>query len=132
MPASSVSSITRMNSTIRDLFTILYDLSPLELELLFILIAKNKPIALEPLANELDRDKTTVFRSLQKMVNLRICEKETKSLREGGWYHVYKAIDVAAFKMETEKRVKEIKESFDRLLKRFESELDKSISSAYE
>jgi predicted transcriptional regulator len=132
MPASSVSSITRMNSSIRDLFTILYDLSPLELELLFILISKNKPVALESLAKELDRDKTTVFRSLQKMVNLRICEKETKTLKEGGWYHVYKAIDVAAFKMETEKRVKEIKESFDRLLKRFESELDKSISSAYE
>jgi predicted transcriptional regulator len=121
-----------MNSSIRDLFTILYDLSPLELELLFILISKNKPVALETLAKELDRDKTTVFRSLQKMVNLRICEKETKTLKEGGWYHVYKAIDVAAFKMETEKRVKEIKESFDRLLKRFESELDKSISSAYE
>lgn len=132
VPASSVSSITRMNSSIRDLFTILYDLSPLELELLFILISKNKPVALETLAQELDRDKTTVFRSLQKMVNLRICEKETKTLKEGGWYHVYKAIDVAAFKMETEKRVKEIKESFDRLLKRFESELDKSISSAYE
>jgi predicted transcriptional regulator len=132
VPASSVSSITRMNSSIRDLFTILYDLSPLELELLFILISKNKPVALESLAKELDRDKTTVFRSLQKMVNLRICEKETKTLKEGGWYHVYKAIDVAAFKMETEKRVKEIKESFDRLLKRFESELDKSISSAYE
>jgi predicted transcriptional regulator len=132
VPASSVSSITRMNSSIRDLFTILYDLSPLELELLFILISKNKPVALETLAKELDRDKTTVFRSLQKMVNLRICEKETKTLKEGGWYHVYKAIDVAAFKMETEKRVKEIKESFDRLLKKFESELDKSISSAYE
>jgi predicted transcriptional regulator len=132
VPASSVSSITRMNSSIRDLLTILYDLSPLELELLFILISKNKPVALETLAKELDRDKTTVFRSLQKMVNLRICEKETKTLKEGGWYHVYKAIDVAAFKMETEKRVKEIKESFDRLLKRFESELDKSISSAYE
>jgi predicted transcriptional regulator len=121
-----------MNSSIRDLFTILYDLSPLEMELLFILIAKNKPIALETLAKDLDRDKTTVFRSLQKMVNLRICEKETKTLKEGGWYHVYKAIDVAAFKMETEKRVKEIKESFDRLMKRFESELDKIISSAYE
>jgi predicted transcriptional regulator len=45
---------------------------------------------------------------------------------------VYKAMDVAAFKKETEKRVKEIKESFDRLLKKFESELDETISSAYQ
>ena len=132
MPSSSVSSITRMNSSIKDLFTILYDLSPLELELLFVLISKNEPVSLETLAKELDRDKTTIFRSLQKMVNLRICEKDTKTLKEGGWYHVYKAMDVAAFKKETEKRVKEIKESFDTLLKKFESELDETISSAYQ
>lgn len=132
MPASSVSSITRMNSSITDLFTILYDLSPLDLELLKVLIAQNKAIALETLAREVNRDKTTVFRSLQKMVNLRICEKETESQKGGGWFHVYKVIDVTAFKMETEKRVEEIKDSFDRLLKRFESELDQTISSAYE
>lgn len=131
MPAGSISSITRMNSSIKDLFTLLYDLSPLELELLFTLIARKGPLSLEVLSKEVDRDKTTVFRSLQKMVNLRICEKETKTLKEGGWYHVYKAIDVAAFKMETEKRVKEIKESFDRLLRKFEDELDKTISSVY-
>ncbi len=132
MPSCSVTSITRMNSTIRDLFTILYELSPLELELLFALISNNKPVSLESLAQELDRDKTTVFRSLQKMVNLRICEKETKTLKEGGWYHVYKAMDMASFKKETEKRVKEIKESFDRVLKKFESELDETILSAYQ
>ena len=123
-----------MNSSITDLFTILYDLSPLDLELVMVLISKNKSISLEKLAKEVNRDKTTVFRSLQKMVNLRICEKETKTLKGGGWFHVYKAIDVTAFKMETEKRVKEIKDSFDRLLKQFESEseLDQTISSAYE
>ena len=120
-----------MNSSIKDLFTILYDLSPLELELLFSLIARKEPVSVEILAKELDRDKTTVFRSLQKMVNLRICEKETKTLKDGGWFHVYKAIDVAAFKQETEKRVKEIKESFDRLLKKFEQDLDNTISSVY-
>jgi predicted transcriptional regulator len=121
-----------MNSSITDLFTILYDLSPLDLELLKVLIAQNKAIALEKLAREVNRDKTTVFRSLQKMVNLRICEKETESQKGGGWFHVYKVIDVTAFKMETEKRVEEIKASFDRLLKRFEAELDQTISSAYE
>ena len=131
MPSTSISSITRMNSSIKDLFTILYDLSPLELELLFSLIARKQPVSVEILAKELDRDKTTVFRSLQKMVGLRICEKETKSLKDGGWFHAYRAIDVASFKQETEKRVREIKDSFDRLLKKFEQELDNTISSVY-
>jgi predicted transcriptional regulator len=109
-----------MNASLKDLIMSLYDLTPLEFDLLFTLIARKKAIPLDVLSKEVDRDKTTVFRYLQKLVNLRICEKDTKTLKEGGLYHVYTAIDIAAFKMETEKRVNEIKESFDSLLKKFE------------
>ena len=131
LPTASIASITRMNATIEDLIMSLYDLSPLEFDLLFALIARKKATPLDVLSKQVNRDKTTVFRCLQKLVNLRICEKETKTLKEGGWYHVYLAIDVAAFKMETEKRVKEIKESFDGLLSKFEADLNKTLNSIY-
>ena len=130
-PTTSIASITRMNATLKDLIMSLYDLSPLEFDLLFALIAREKATSLDVLSKEVNRDKTTVFRCLQKLMNLRICEKDTKTLKEGGWYHVYTAIDVAAFKMETEKRVKEIKESFDGLLSKFEADLTKTLNSMY-
>lgn len=132
LPTASIASITRMNATIEDLIMSLYDLSPLEFDLLFALIARKQAAPLDVLSKEVNRDKTTVFRCLQKLVNLRICEKDTKTLKEGGWYHVYSAIDVAAFKMETEKRVKEIKESFDGLLSKFEADLIKTLNSMYD
>lgn len=132
LPTASIASITRMNATIEDLIMSLYDLSPLEFDLLFALIARKQATPLDVLSKEVNRDKTTVFRCLQKLVNLRICEKDTKTLKEGGWYHVYSAIDVAAFKMETEKRVKEIKESFDGLLSKFEADLIKTLNSMYD
>jgi hypothetical protein len=40
LPTSQIKTITRVNSTVKDLFIYLYDLSPLELDLLFILIKK--------------------------------------------------------------------------------------------
>ena len=120
-----------MNASLKDLIMSLYDLSPLEFDLLFALIARKKATPLDILSKEVDRDKTTVFRCLQKLVNLRICEKDTMTLKEGGWYHVYTAIDIAAFKMETEKRVNEIKESFDSLLKKFEADLSKTLNPVY-
>jgi len=132
LPTASIASITRMNATIEDLIMSLYDLSPLEFDLLFALIARKQATPLDVLSKEVNRDKTTVFRCLQKLVNLRICEKDTKTLKEGGWYHVYSAIDVSAFKMETEKRVKEIKESFDGLLSKFEADLNKTLNSIYD
>lgn len=132
MPASTIKTITRMNSTVKDLFIYMYDLSPLELDLLFILIKNKKSMTLEELAKKVDRDKSTVFRSLQKLVDLGICNKETKTLKEGGYYHAYSGIDIESFKMETEKRVKELEDSFHRLLKKFEEDLGNAISSFYQ
>ena len=95
-----------MNSTLKDLFIYLYDLSPLELDMLYILIRNKKSMTLEELAKKVDRDKSTVFRSLQKLVGLGICNKETKTLKEGGYYHAYSAIDIESFKIEQRKSFK--------------------------
>jgi len=132
LPTSPIKTITRVNSTVKDLFIYLYDLSPLELDLLFILIKNNKSMTLDELAKKVDRDKSSVFRSLQKLVGLGICIKETKTLREGGYYHGYSAIDIESFKIETEKRVKELEDSFHRLLRKFEEDLGRAISSFYQ
>jgi predicted transcriptional regulator len=121
-----------MNSTLKDLFIYLYDLSPLELDMLYILIRNKKSMTLEELAKKVDRDKSTVFRSLQKLVGLGICNKETKTLKEGGYYHAYSAIDIESFKIETEKRVKELEDSFHRLLKKFEEDIGRAILSYYQ
>src|SRR6476620_3306423 len=95
LASTPIASITRMNASLKDLIMSLYDLTPLEFDLLFALIARKKPTSLDVLSKQVNRDKTTVFRYLQKLVNLRICEKDTKTLKEGGWYHVYTAIDVS-------------------------------------
>jgi predicted transcriptional regulator len=132
-PPSPLSSITRMNSTVRDLFIYIYDLSPLDLDILFLLIKNNnKPMSLEQVSTIIDRDKSTTFRSLQKLVGLGICTKETKGIKEGGYHHLYSAIDIKTFKMQTEKKVKELEASFHRLLRKFEENMQEIISSVYE
>src|SRR5690242_12065168 len=121
--ASPLSSITRLNSTTKDLLVYIYDLTPLEVDLLFVLMKMKKPLTADELAKKLSRDKSTVFRALQKLVGLEICTKETRTVKGGGYYHLYAAIDIETFKLVTERRIKEIKESFDRILKKFEEDL---------
>jgi predicted transcriptional regulator len=132
MPSHPLNALTRINSTVKELFIYLYDLSPLDLDLLFIMIKEAKPLTLEELSNKADRDKSTVFRSVQKLVSAGICIKETRTIREGGYYHVYSAVDMETFKVETETRVKDLQKSLDRLMKKFESDMHNAISSFYE
>ena len=130
----SINTLTRMNATVKDLFIQLYDLSPLDLDILFMLISKKneEPMTLDQVSKETDRDRSTTFRSLQKLVGLGLCVKETKTIKEGGYFHVYSVVDMETFKKETERRVKDLQKSLDRLLKKFEGEMQKAISSMYE
>jgi predicted transcriptional regulator len=89
-------------------------------------------MTLDEVSKEVDRDRSTTFRSLQKLVTLGLCAKETKTIKEGGYYHVYSAVDMETFKIETEKKVKELQKSLDRLLKKFEDDMQKAISAMYE
>jgi predicted transcriptional regulator len=74
MPSSSINAITRMSATLKDLFIYIYDLSPLDMDLLLTLIKHNdKQMTLEDLSKAVNRDKSTVFRSLQKLTGLGIC-----------------------------------------------------------
>jgi predicted transcriptional regulator len=135
--AHYINALTRINSTVKDLFIYLYNLSPLELDILLTLITQRSNndkifMTLEELTQKLDRDKSTVFRSLQKLVSLGICLKETRTIKEGGLYHAYSAIDIESFKLETEKRVKELEKSFNRILKKFEADMQTMISDFYQ
>jgi predicted transcriptional regulator len=127
-----ISTLTRMNSTLKDLFIYLYDLAPLDMDILIILIKNKKAMTLEELTRLENRDKSTVFRSLQKLVTLGIISKETRTLKEGGYYHVYSSIPIEIFKLETEKKIKELEQSFKRILKGFEADMENMVSTFYQ
>jgi predicted transcriptional regulator len=102
------------------------------MDLLLTLIKYNdKQMTLEDLSKAVNRDKSTVFRSLQKLTGLGICVKESRTLKEGGHFHVYSSISRDIFKLETEKRVKELEQSLRRILKKFEDDLDIMLDDVY-
>jgi predicted transcriptional regulator len=101
------------------------------MDLIIILIRNKVPMTLDDLTKEGNRDKSTVFRSLQKLVSIGICNKETRTLREGGHYHLYSMIPLSIFKKETEKRVRDLEESIHKVLKRFEKDVDEMVNEFY-
>jgi predicted transcriptional regulator len=130
-----ISSLIRTNTTMRELFVYLYELSPLEVDLLFILIknkSSNKRLSLEELAGLAQRNKTSVFRAIQKLQSLRLCNRVMETRTEGGYYYLYSAITMEELKIETENRVKSLVSNIGRLLKAFEAHVEKTIVTFYE
>ncbi len=46
----------------------------------------------------MDRDKSTTFRSMQKRVAIGLLVKETWTIKDGGYFHVYSVVDKETFK----------------------------------
>ncbi|HEQ79080.1 MAG TPA: ArsR family transcriptional regulator [Euryarchaeota archaeon] len=75
----------------RDLLRIIYALTDAETEILSILISQ-KEVRIDDLSDIVGKDKSTVYRSLQRLVGCRLVYKEKRIIEKGGYYHVYKPI----------------------------------------
>ncbi len=106
-----------------DLLRCMYNLSDLDMEALRLLLAEG-PSRAEDLADTLGRDRSTVYRSLQKMVSCQVIAKETRNLDRGGYYHVYSAVPRELLRERLEHCIQEWHSRVTSLLDRFEEDMD--------
>jgi predicted transcriptional regulator len=82
------------------------------------------PFKADDLADRLGRDRSTVYRSLQKLVSCQVVTKETRSLERGGYFHVYAAVPREVLRERLEHCVEEWHTRVMSLLDRFEEDMD--------
>ena len=120
-----------MNCSCEDLFTCLYNLSCSDIQVLAILlrVKDQNGLTLEYLRRHVNRDKGTVFRSLQTLVGLGFSTKHTRTLNQGGYYHVYAAADVNTIEKNVNQRITEIQSSLNRIKRKFRTDIEKIASA---
>lgn len=75
----------------KDVLRCLYDLGDFELRI-YKLLHRRGLSKTEELMPLLHRDRSTVYRSLQKMVDAGLVVKHTRKLKRGGNFHEYEAV----------------------------------------
>jgi predicted transcriptional regulator len=118
----TINLITKKGASCTDLLTCLYNLKPTDLEVL-LAVAKNENATLDQMAKIVQKDRSSVHRCLSKLVSINLVNKQSKSLKDGGYYHTYAMIDPETIKKHALERVKEIKESLEALVDSFEIDL---------
>lgn len=77
----------------------------------------------EDIAQKLNKDRSTVYRSLQKLVSCEICIKEKKTIEKGGYYHIYYCKDIKKIKEKMKECIDEWYKHMENTLARFEKEM---------
>lgn len=84
-------------ATCKDIVKCMYGLSDFEL-MIYKRLSKHGPLKADDLAPAVRKDRSTVYRALQKLVASGLAYRETKNIARGGYYHVYSAVPPAQLK----------------------------------
>jgi predicted transcriptional regulator len=87
MPPETIKDI----ATCQDLVQCVYSLNRFEVEV-YERLLEIGPVNANELADLIGRDRSTVYRALQKMLTCGMVLRETRSIPRGGYFHVYRAI----------------------------------------
>jgi len=98
--------------------------------LLALLLRDGKPRTLDELADLMDRDRGTIFRSLQKLVSIGFCTKQSVNLKEGGYKHLYNSVSAEQIEKNAENRIGQIQTSLTRLMKKFRYDIRSMTAQA--
>ncbi len=109
--------------TCTDLLRCMYNLSDMDMEALKLMLSEG-PFKADDLADRLGRDRSTVYRSLQKLVSCQVVTKETRNLERGGYYHVYAAVPRDVLRERLEHCVEEWHSRVTSLIERFEEDMN--------
>jgi len=88
---TSVAKIMAGEGTCRDVLRCLFGLGDFEMAVYKNLL-RTGPSRADQLSPVLKRDKSTVYRALQKLVSAGLVMKEAETLKRGGHFHKYTAV----------------------------------------
>lgn len=109
-------------SNCKDIVQCAFSLNDFEIEVYKGTLAHG-PIRADDLADKMGRDRSTVYRALQRLLTCGMCYRETRSLRKGGYYHVYMSISKEELRKKLISCVEEWNMRMQKALSHFDEEI---------
>lgn len=119
---ASMLKLLQPNATCSDLITCMFELNHAESQL-YLMLVREGPQKLDALARLAERERSTVYRSLAKLVSLGLASKDSETIPGGGYFHRYSATDPAYLKRTIEARLTEFQQRMGEMVREFEAQI---------
>ncbi|KYK30276.1 MAG: hypothetical protein AYK22_04015 [Thermoplasmatales archaeon SG8-52-3] len=107
----------------KDILQYVFDLNSLDLEV-YKKLKEEKESRADDLAKKLGKERSNVYRSLQKLTYCNLCTKTTKTIEKGGYYHLYIFKNAKEVRKEIKSCINDWYNHIKKILKDFEKEMD--------
>ncbi len=118
----SLNKLGSRNASCFDLLSCIFEIGASDFEI-FTSLKVNLWQDLDMISGKVGKNRTSVFKALQRLVSIGLAYRESRNLKAGGKYHVYCMADSMSIKKLAEARVTDIELSLNSLLERLDSDL---------
>ncbi len=91
--ANSMSEYLKQDMECEGLLECIHGLKSLDKEIFVLLTEQSEPITVDEVAELVDRERSTAYRSIQRLINSGFVQKEQVNYDQGGYYHVFRPTD---------------------------------------
>ncbi|MUV61335.1 helix-turn-helix domain-containing protein [Halobacterium sp. CBA1126] len=87
--AESMSEMLRRDMQCEGLLECFHDLKTIDKDIFQLLQDRQEPLTVDEIAEQVDRERSTAYRSVQRLLQAGFIQKEQVNYEQGGYYHVY-------------------------------------------
>ena len=91
--ADAMSEYLKQDMQCEGLLECIHGLKELDKEIFRILTERSEPLTVDEIAEVVDRERSTAYRSIQRLVQSGFVQKEQVNYDQGGYYHVFRPTD---------------------------------------
>ncbi len=91
--ANSMAEQLQQDMVCEGLLECLHGLKRLDKECFRTLVESEEPLTIDEVADRVDRERSTAYRSIQRLLQTGFIQKEQINYDQGGYYHVYHPTD---------------------------------------
>ena len=116
----SMSEQLQQDMVCEGLLECFHGLKQLDKECYRALVDATEPLTVDGIADVVDRERSTAYRSVQRLVSAGFIEKEQVNYDQGGYYHVYRPTDPSEIADDMQRLLNDWYAKMGRLIDEFE------------
>ncbi|EMA27655.1 MULTISPECIES: helix-turn-helix domain-containing protein [Haloarcula] len=126
----SMSEQLRRDMQCEGLLECFHGLKELDKECFRALVEADEPLTVDELADAVDRERSTAYRAVQRLLQTGFIEKDQINYDQGGYYHVYSPTDPSQIADEMQRMLNDWYAKMGQLIQEFENKYEQSDTSA--
>ena len=108
----------------------IHGLKGLDRECFQALVETEEPLTIDEIADRVDRERSTAYRSIQRLLQTGFVQKEQVNYEQGGYYHVYRPADPGEIADDMQRTLNDWYAKIGQLIGEFREKYDERAAQA--